>query len=248
MKQDFGALITSLLCSMTSAEICTASGCLSGCWWHHPVATRQHRCRMLYEKKSNFPVTWGWWWGRVAHKWGNRLRFWNNSCVVEYLSNAGWVEVIRVGGNPSESLCADQQDLTASYFCWMPPKMKPLTSLPKTEIINNCYNCLSFIITSKRIFFFTEILIKFYINSKCAESFYQQKSLLGISALFQLWRPGSSPFSETYTPWGCYSFDSPTEYHENSFTFQDLKSLIRFVFLKANVTPWEIWRDILFRH
>lgn len=54
-------------------------------------------------------------------------------------------------------------------------------------------------------FFFPEILIKFYINYKCAASFYQQKSLLGISAVLQLWGPGFSPFAEACTPWGYYS-------------------------------------------
>lgn len=50
-------------------------------------------------------------------------------------------------------------------------------------------------------FFSPEILIKFYINYKCTVSFYQQKSLLGISAVLQLWRPGFSPFAEAYAPW-----------------------------------------------
>lgn len=34
-------------------------------------------------------------------------------------------------------------------------------------------------------FFFPEILIKFYINYKCAASFYQQKGLLGISSVLR---------------------------------------------------------------
>jgi len=70
----------------------------------------------------------------------------------------------------------------------MPLRMRPLISLPEIEMINNCYNCLLFVIISKWIsfFFFPEVLIKFYINYKCAASFYKQKSLLGISAVLRL--------------------------------------------------------------
>lgn len=47
------------------------------------------------------------------------------------------------------------------------------------ETINNCYHGF------QMDFFFPEILIKFYINYKCAASFYQQKGLLGISSVLR---------------------------------------------------------------
>lgn len=161
------------------------------------------------------------------------------------ISNADLVEVIRAGAHPSECFCAGKQNLTAHYICWTPPRMKPLISLPEIDMINNCYNCLPFTSTSKWIFF-SEILIKFYINYKCTASFFQQKSLLGISAVFhfedlvlvQLLRPVLLRAT--------ILFDSLIKYPEISFFLQDLKSLIRFVFLKAKTVSWESWGDILF--
>lgn len=53
-------------------------------------------------------------------------------------------------------------------------------SVLEIETINNCYHGFQM-----DFFFFPEILIKFYINYKCAASFYQQKGLLGISSVLR---------------------------------------------------------------
>lgn len=213
VKQDFGVLITSPLRSMTyqlkfaqHQDICHRAGgivpwpqgntdaaCCVGrgltSWWHGDGGEEEWPTGEAIGRDPEITVV-----------------LWDNSAGYSsiMLAECRWNQnqyMARAGGNPSESLCAGQQDLTACYFCWMPPRM---ISLPKIEMINNCYNCLIFIITSKYIFLI-EILIKFYINSKCEESFYQQKNHLGISAVLQLWRPGSSPFSETCIFWGYYS-------------------------------------------
>lgn len=78
-----------------SAEICTASGHLSPGWWCCPMATRKHRCHMLYGEKSNFPVT----WGMVVRKSGTSeaigqdpeitVMLWNNSAGYIYINNSG---------------------------------------------------------------------------------------------------------------------------------------------------------------
>lgn len=155
MKQDFGALITRLLCSMTyqlkfaqHQDICHQAGGIV--LW--PQSNTDAECctgRSLISQwrgdggEEEWPTS-----QAIGQDPEITVVLWNNS--------SGWGEVARAGANPSESLCAGQQDLTACYICWMPPRMRPLISLPKIEMINNCYNCLLFIITSKWIFFFSQ--------------------------------------------------------------------------------------------
>lgn len=96
--------------------------------------------------------------------------------------------------------------------------------------------------------FFTEVLIKFYIILSVQNPFTSRRAFWEFLLCCSFEGLVLAHFLRPVHLGTTVLFDSPVKCHENSFTFQYLKSLIRFVFLNANVVPWEIWGDSLFWH